>query len=322
MTELHRCDDKASWNAFVSGSPQGNVFCSTDFLDALGVTYDTRLLQKNGRSLAGAVLLKDEQGGIRAAPYPFSMYHGILLGADLMAVAPHRRYKEGLERIAACLTGLERHYPRLSFCLHPNLDDLRAFSWFHYHERERGMFSINPCYTGIVDLGAPDFETYLAAIRPCKRREFRLAQKNGLTVEVSRDIDLLEELYAQTFQRQGVAKDGGELRLLKAIATAAIAKGFGELLLVRLPDGVVASATLFLHDNHTGYYLIGANHPEYRNTYSGVFAVIESFRRCHARGLKQVDVCGINSPNRGDFKIALNAVPKPYYSVDWQGQSS
>lgn len=280
------------------------------------------LVEKSGRTLAGAVQLKDKGGGTLSAPYPFSMYHGVLLDGDLSALAPHRRYKEGLERITKLLSGLESHYSRLSFCLHPNLDDLRAFSWFHYHERERGMFEINPYYTGIVDLGMPDFETYLETIRSCKRREYRLAQKNGVTTEVSQDVDLLEQLYTLTFQRQGMSKDEGELGLLRAIAEAAITHEFGELLLVRLRDGTVASATLFLHDAHTGYYLIGANHPEHRNSFSGVFGVIESFRRCHARGLKRIDVCGINSPNRGDFKIALNAAPTPYFSVNWQNDHS
>ena len=318
MPDLIRCNDKAGWDAFVSLSPQGNVFCRSAFLDALGIDYDTWLLQEGGRALVGAVLLKGGQGGVLAAPYPFSMYHGVLLSGALYAAPPHRRYKEGLTLTSILLAELEQRYPSLSFCLHPGFDDLRAFSWFHYHRRELGVFNISLNYTGIIDLGMPGFEAYLATIRSCKRREYRLALKNGLTAETSNDLVVLENLYRMTFERQGATKSSEELRLVRAIAQAAIAQGFGEILLVRLPGGEVASATLFLHDEHTGYYLIGANHPDYRNTYSGVFAFVESCRRCHARGLKQIDTCGINSPNRGDFKTSFNAVPKPYFVANWE----
>lgn len=318
MPDLIRCNDKADWDAFVSRSPQGNVFCRSGFLGSLGVAYDTWLLRTNGRAQAGAVLLRDDQGNVLVAPYPLSMYHGVLLDEGLMGAQPHHRCKEVLEITATFLEELELHYSRLSFCLHPGFDDLRAFSWFHYHRRELGVFNIGLNYTGIIDLGMPGFEAYLATIRSCKRREYRLALKNGLTAETSNDLVVLENLYRMTFERQGATKSSEELRLVRAIAQAAIAQGFGEILLVRLPGGEVASATLFLHDEHTGYYLIGANHPDYRNTYSGVFAFVESCRRCHARGLKQIDACGINSPNRGDFKTSFNAVPKPYFVANWE----
>ena len=318
MPDLIHCTDKTVWDALVSRSPQGNVFCRSGFLDALGVPYDTWLLQEDGRTLAGAVLLKDEQGNVRAAPHPLSMYHGVLLEGGLAAAQPHRRYKEGLEITALLLDELEKHYSRLSFCLHPGFDDLRAFSWFHYHRREQGTFGIALNYSGIVDLGGSDFEAYLSTIRSCKRREYRLALKNGLTAETGDDVAALENLYRLTFERQGSIKSEDELRLVRNIAQAALDKGMGEILLVRLPGGEVASATLFLHDEHAGYYLIGANHPDFRNTYSGVFAFVESCRRCHARGLKKVDVCGINSPNRGDFKTSFNAVPIPYFVVNWE----
>jgi hypothetical protein len=34
-------------------------------------------------------------------------------------------------------------------------------------------------------------------------------------------------------------------------------------------------------------------------------------------GMKMVDFGGINSPNRGDFKISFNAKPVPYFITSW-----
>jgi len=318
MRELTRCSDKQRWDTFVSTSPQGSIFCRTDFLDSLGVGYDLLLLEEQGRALAGAVLLKDAQGRVLAANHPFCLYQGILLGNHLSAAAPHRRCKEGLELLSELLAALAQDHTRLSFCLHHALDDMRAFSWFHYHQREQGMFALSPYYTGLIDLGTTNFDAYVAGIRGCKRREYRLARQAGLNADISDDIPVLEDLYVQTFARQGLHKGAQERALLRAIAGAALAGGYGEVLVARLPGGQAVAATLFLHDGHTGYYLIGANHPDYRNTHAGVLAFLESCRRCRDKGLRFVDVCGINSPNRGDYKIAFNAVPKVYFVAHWQ----
>lgn len=315
--DLEQCTDKKKWDCFVKHSPQGNVFCLTAFLDSLNVDYDTWLLSRpNSDSIGGAVVLKDKNGCVMRAPSPFTMYHGLLLGQVFRDLPVHRRINETMEVTTAILDALEREYDRISLHMHPEFEDLRAISWFHYHEAEKGQPKISLYYTGIIDIA--DFDEYLTTIRPCKRREYRLAQKNGMIAETSNDVALLETLFKATFQRQGIVISNAELQLIKSIASSAIAKGYGELLVARLPNGEAASAALFLHDAHTGYYLIGANHPEHRNTYGGIFVVLESIRRCHLRGIRSIDVCGINSPSRGDFKISLNAAPKPYFLVNWQ----
>lgn len=319
QAELIRCEDKAQWDHFVSISPQGNVFCQTAFLDALNTGYVLWQLAEGKNILAGAVLLHDQHGHILPAPHPFCMYQGILLAGSLTSMPIHRRSKETLEAITLLLEQLGQQYKHLSFCLHPTLDDLRAISWFHYHQPEKGMFHIDLRYSGWLDLrAAPDFDSYLATIRPTRRNEYRRAIRMGLTIEISDDIETMDRLHQITFERQGITRHEGEAKLLQTITSAALNKGFGELIIVRLPDGEAASATLFLHDNKCSYYLVGANHPKHRNTFSGTYAFLENVRRAYARSLDWVDVCGINSPNRGDFKISFNAAPRGYFVADWQ----
>lgn len=321
--QLIQCVDKLQWDHFVSISPQGNVFCQTAFLDALDAGYELWLLIEGEKILAGAVLLHDEYGCILPAPQPFCMYQGLLLGTYSSGTQIHRHSKEILETTTLLLERLEQQgLKRLSFCLHPEFDDVRAISWFHYHQPEKGMFHIDLRYSGWLDLrAAPDFDAYLATIRPTRRNEYRRAKRMGLTAEISDDIETMDRLHQLTFERQGIARHDGEAELLNSITSAAITKGFGELMIVRLPDGEAASATLFLHDNKCSYYLVGANHPEHRNTFSGTYAFLENVRHAYALGLDRVDVCGINSPNRGDFKISFNAAPRAYFVTEWQACS-
>jgi hypothetical protein len=135
---------------------------------------------------------------------------------------------------------------------------------------------------------------------------------------VSRDIDTLDRLHGMTFERQGLGRTDGEIRLVRKITPAALDQGFGELLLCRNAAGDAISATVFLYDERCGYYLLGANDPNHRRANGGTFLFLENVRRCHARGLKWVDVCGINSPDRGDFKTSFNAVPVPYVVATWE----
>ena len=105
--------------------------------------------------------------------------------------------------------------------------------------------------------------------------------------------------------------------LLRSIASAAVEGGFGELLLFCAENGEATAATLFLHDVKTAYYLFGANHPDHRKSGAGTYLILESMRRAFDRGICNIDMVGINSPNRGDYKTSLNARPVPYFTATW-----
>ena len=315
---ITRCTDPSKWNDFVSASPQGNVFCTTHFLDAWGQDYELLLVNRNKQIQLGAIVVKRDN---QPTDIPF-MYHGVLFDISIANFTNHKRVKKSLELIDFLLVELAERYNRISFSLHYSFEDLRSFQWFHYHEPDLGQFKIDLYYTGLLDLNAyPDFESYLITIRQTRRNLYRQAVAKGLVVEMSNDIETLNSLHHLTFKRQGLKSDEQAGSNLRAISTAALTNGFGELMLCRTSNGEVASATLFLYDERCGYYLFGANHPDYRNTNSGTFLLLENIRRCYAKGIKTVDMCGINSPNRGDFKISFNAIPKPYFIFTWKRTS-
>lgn len=315
-SRVELCREKGSWDAFVNGSPQGNVFCSTAFLDALPAEYDLVTLLENGEIVLGAVVLRRGAEVLRA-PHPMTMYQGLLCARSYGEMPLHRRPRWLLDRVNLLLAWLASRSDRISFCLSHAFDDLRPLQWFHYHEPELGVFDITLRYTGLLSLDFPDFESYLGRIRGVRRQEYRKAAAGGFTVAASSDLRLLNELHGLTLQRQGLCRDEAEQRLLLSIAAAALEKGFGELLVCRDSEQRPAAATLFLYDQRYGYYLIGANDPGYRKSGAGTFLLLENIRRCHERGLAGVDFVGINSPDRGDFKTSFNAKVVPYHHLDY-----
>lgn len=314
--EFKICTEKEKWDSFVETSPQGNIFCKTAFLDALLDKYELLTLLENGEITIGAILLRRENVELRA-PYPLTMYQGIMCSRNYSNLPYHKRPKWLLERLSMLFEKMETRCKRISFSLYHTFDDLRAVQWFNYNEPERGIFSISPRYTGILDLSCVnDFENYLTQVRTVRRQEYRKALKDGFTIEASDDTSLLNKLHRMTFERQGIVRRAEEDQLVSNISKAALESNFGELLICRDKHGSPASATLFIYDNRYGYYHFGANAPDYRKSGASTLLLMENIRRCIDKKLVGVDFVGINSPNRGDFKTSFNAKATMYFDID------
>ncbi|HMX17590.1 MAG TPA: GNAT family N-acetyltransferase [Rhodocyclaceae bacterium] len=324
MTYLaERVADKSEWDHFVAGSPQESVFCYTWFLDLLDEPdYELWMVRDGARPLLGAIVGVDPDGRALGRGMPF-FHPQMLFSASFAGFPPHRRAKEGIDLVAALLGALERRHDRLHFRLHPSFADLRALAWFHYHEPERGQFRFQIRQDGWIDLSAhADFEAYLATIRPTRRNEFRRSEREGLRLETGTDVGALDALHRMTFERQGLARGVAEAILLPRIAAAVLDNGRGWLSLARNGHGEPVSAALFLNDRRTAYYLFGANHPEFRHLFGGTATFLDSVRRAYERGLVRIDVCGINSPNRGDFKTSFNALPLSHVDAAWSSPAA
>lgn len=315
-----RCTDYGLWDAFVTTSPHGSIFARTEWLSLLDARFECWLVWAGSEPWLGALMLLDDAGPIRA-PYSFSLYQGLFWGERLSSQPWHSRARHALEATTCLLEQLESVHSRLSFCMHPNYADVRPLSWFHYHEPERGRFDIGVWYTGLIELGTWDgFDDYLASIRKTRRQDYRRAVTLGCVVAPLDldDLNTLESLYLKMFSHQGLEVDPALVARMRRVAQCARKAGFGEVLVCHDRAGTPLSATLFLHDDRCGYYLVGANDPANRDTGCGTFLVIENIRRCSERGLERVDVCGMNSPDRGDFKASLNAAPVPYFVATWE----
>ncbi len=319
---LVQCRDAQDWDDFVNSSPQGSVFCSSAFLAALEAEPELWFVTDTGPPVLGAVILRQEGRPLRA-PYPFSLYHGVMLGRACAQLPAHSRFAAVMRALDFLLGELEQRDDLISFCLHPAFEDLRSFSWFHYHRPERGHFRIELRYTGVLDAAAlGDWDAYLESIRRLRQREYGKACASGLTIERSQDVPALQRLHWLTFERQGIEVPEREQRLLCRITGAALQHGFGELLLCRNAGGEPVSATLFLYDGRCGYSLFGATDPQHRDSGAYTYLILENLRRCQERGVARVDFVGVNSPNRGDYKLSFNFIPVPYFVVSWQKPAS
>lgn len=302
--------DNNRWDEFVKTSPQNNLFCKTNFLDANQRRYDLLFVEKGELILAGVVI----QGDDEIPRVDSFMYQGVLFSKYIESLPFHKKNKKQLDIIEFLLTELESTYGSINLSLHHSLNDLRGFKWHNYHNSEGLRPALNLNYTGLLDLKkAGNFDKILMDVRTVRRQEYNRCVRNEFTIEESNDISILDFLHEKTFERQGIKRSKFAIFLATKLASESLVKGFGRLLICRNVKGVPTSASLFLFDDKTAYYLIGANDPDYRKDGTGSYIMFEQIRYCLEQGLSYVDFMGINSPFRGDFKTSFNASPISFF---------
>ncbi|WP_205508565.1 GNAT family N-acetyltransferase [Longitalea arenae] len=308
-------ESKQNWDNFAVTSPHYSIFLNSKFLDSLNSPYKCITVYEDHKIAAGAVLFFDESGHPRLNNMVYTQFQGMIL-ADQGAAPAHSKYHWELEVINFFIESLTARFKHFFLCQSWRFEDARAFLWHNYHSPDKGVFKCNLRYTGLLPLNELHSESaYLDAIRKLRKREYQKAQKAGYTIHESQDIQLLNHLHNLTFERQEITIGESEQKRLMSIAEAAISNRYGKILVCRSAAGEVTNATLFLYDARCGYYLIGANDPNFRNSGSSTFLMIKNIFDCKEMGLEYVDFVGINSPNRGDFKISFNAVPKSYFEL-------
>jgi len=317
--ELNASCSPEVWRDFVGRSPQGNIFADDRLLRSAGLSVDLITVESKGEILFGCPLLRHE-GALVGQPWPFLQYHGPLLGEGLSSMACHRACHHHLQAAEIFLQHLEQSGDRVWFNFHHKYPDVRAFSWFHYHDSPEQQFRFRPFYTGIIDLSLPaSLGDYLSSIRELRARQHRRAAGSGYTIKQSGDLDALDDLHRLTFERQGIERNERDVRIMREICAAALADGYGDLYFSYDEDGTCASGVFFLHDQHTAYYLIGANDPGHRQAGASTHLMIEVFWAYRQKGIQLIDLVGVNSPTRGDYKTSLNAVPRLYLQATWGG---
>ncbi|OAI38756.1 hypothetical protein AYO39_00835 [Actinobacteria bacterium SCGC AG-212-D09] len=319
MAESFEFAGAADWDEFVGTSPQGTVFCESRFLAATGGRFETAAVGDGGRPELAAVIVCDGDGPVRA-PAPYTVYQGILFSERFAGALTHGSIPRLLRLTTELLDSLTARLPRVSFCLHPSVTDVRPFLWFHNEQPQLGQFRVDIRYTAILDLvGIGDADRLVRSARADRRRDYSKASEQGFTVEETRELADFLRLYRATFARQELTVADRHLELVESIARSSLDRDFGRLYVSRSADGSAASMVLFVHDAHTGYYLFGANDPDYRRTGASTHLLVEAIWRLReTTGVSKIDMVGANSPNRGDYKISLGATLVPYYVVDWE----
>lgn len=316
-----RVTSDSTWDSFVSASPQGNIFAKSYFHNAL-TKKPGRFLIYNKNELRAGAFFSESIDGKDAVLNDLIIYSGLLFGAPTSNQNLAQRQSEQFRIGQFVAENLPREYNKARFALHPEIIDVRPFLWFNYHGKE-SRYKIDIRYTNYLTpemgMGIKELQEHLlGGMSASRRQEIRYSERDRVSVEESINVDKLVGIYEQALGRQGKRIDDQKRIEMLQVMNAILSRGDGTMFIARNSEGKVGSMAFFGWDSLRVYYLFGATNPGNRDQHTGTRVIWEAITKFYSHGFQEIDLEGVNSPNRGWFKSSFGGRLVPYYEVRWK----
>ena len=237
---------------------------------------------------------------------------------------PVRTRSERFELTEFVIDFLSHRYDSIELALAPGFEDMRPFLWYNYHDPNPGRkFILNLRYTSYIDIGSlkgcdHTFEESecFRAMETLRQRHIRQAHKKEAKVNRADSASRLITYYRALMERQGDPASESKLARMETLINTLLAKGKAAVYEVQNHLSEAVYTVVYGWDRKRAYYLFGAGHPETSEPYQGTFAHWGAFVDLANRiGKCEVDMEGVNSPQRGWFKLGFGGDLRPYYQV-------
>ena len=160
--------------------------------------------------------------------------------------------------------------------------------------------NIQPPHTIIIDIRGTE-EEILAKMKPKTRYNIRLAEKKGVTVRTSNDIDSFHKMMAVTGGRDGFGIHS--LEYYKRAYALLQPTGLGEILVAEY-EGKPLAALFVAQNGNRAYYLYGASTNEERNRMPTYLLQWEAIKWAKERGCEEYDLWGV--PDEDEETLEAN----------------
>ncbi|HLO96216.1 MAG TPA: hypothetical protein VK195_18060, partial [Burkholderiaceae bacterium] len=312
--DLQPFEDLAAWDALVQRSPQGSLFCESWFAEAAGEPVQRWAVMQKGTLKAGLCLPVSADGRRVIAP-DLTIYAGLLYDLDAERQRVKRRHDEFqiAEFVAAELAA---RFDGVELQLAPQIEDLRPWLWHDYHGPAEGRYRTDLRYTTVLDISslqgqggqeaAAQQSALFAEMETVRRYSVREGWKKGGRVEIVHDSGPLLDFYRALMSAQGQPPEEARLQAMAGVMQALIARGRGAIFHVLDAEGALLYAVAYGWDERRAFYLYGAGNPARSAPWQGTLAHWVAFQYlAQEHGLSEVDLEGINSPQRGWFKLGF-----------------
>ena len=299
------------YSKFIKFSPQKNVFCSKEILSFFFEDLDLFTVCKNEEIKSFIYLLRNNKGNIISDPF---IYSGIINHPKLSM--KEARYNAEVFKINELIVNeIFSNYKNLNINLPINFIDTRPFLWFNYGEKDKKNFQVVPRYTSIINLRSRDKIDIYNEIDDVKRRDIKkvLLNKN-YTISYQINLNLIKKFYVNTMNKNNGTFDKNSLN-----------KIFNFFDLQSKKNKIIQStvyyeakplySVLFLNDDISSCYLYGSGDVSIKNRYAGALALWKAIEKSIFNKLCFIDLEGINSPYRGQYKLSFGGNIQSYFNI-------
>ncbi|RLG11817.1 hypothetical protein DRN73_04355 [Candidatus Pacearchaeota archaeon] len=314
--------EKEKWNQIMSESPQFTVFNDIRYLDAVGRKYKNYFILKGDQIRAGVsiILTEDERG---CEIDDLVIYNGIMFlpVPDKKAV---RKRVEEFEITEFVIEKFDKQFSKIEMSLNPFFEDLRPFLWHNYHSSNpKDKFNLTLKYTSFINISEfflrkPYEKMELFKNMDNKRQaDVKNSIKKGSQVIIleSKKASLFTDYYAQMMQEQGVEVKESFLVRLCSVIKNIIDKNIGIMTGIKNYKGQLSYITVFSYLLNESIYLFATGLRDKMTRHDATFCIWETFRILSEKGVWRVNMEGVNSPQRGWFKLSFGGNLKKYFQV-------
>jgi peptidoglycan pentaglycine glycine transferase (the first glycine) len=170
----------------------------------------------------------------------------------------------------------------------------------HHSAFRISKHNIQPPRTIIINI-KDDEDTILARMKPKTRYNIRLAEKKGVTIHTSDDIESFHKMMTVTGGRDGFGIHS--LEYYKRAYELLHPKGLGEILVAEY-EGKPLAALFVARNGRCAYYLYGASTDEERNRMPTYLLQWEAMKWAKAHGCEEYDLWGV--PDEDEATLEAN----------------
>lgn len=299
------------YSKFLQYSEQNNLFCSEEILKFFFNSLDLYIILKNDKIKSFIYLYKNKFGELISEPF---IYSGIINQPRFSM--KNSRYNNEVFKINNLIVNeILSNYKSININLPLNFTDTRPFLWFNYNETKKRKFTVTPRYTSLINLSYKDKDSIFNEIDDVKRRDIRkgLIDKN---YEVSHKINLnlIKKFYVETMNKNNGDFDKFSFeRIFEFIATQV--KKDKIIQSTTYFKGKPLYSVLFLINDLFGTYLYGCGDLKIKDRLAGSLALWKAIDLSIDKKLKLIDLEGINSPSRGEYKLYFGGNIECYYHI-------
>lgn len=303
------------WEKLIINSPQCNIYLSSNFLNNLNRKIKYFLIYKSNEPVAGISLLIDNNEQFTELD-DLVVYNGIFF-IDRTKKRSTGTRAEQFEITEFAIKELNKLYNTIVMTLHPKINDIRPFLWYNYNSKNNKFF-INIKYTSYLEFDKKNdnIDFLLPRMSSIRRQQIRYGAESRSRVIESNDIEKFIIYYSKLLDGTGNAlDDNSKLRLKNLIKNLLLSK---QAIMFECQDikKNTTYMTIFSNFNYKSIYLFGApNYPNQR-AFDGTFTLWESFRILFNKyKILEIDLEGVNSPNRGKYKLSFGGKLQSYFQV-------
>jgi len=301
-------DDMSLWDGFVSESPQGTIFSTSQWLEAACAAQggEPRCLavMADGRLVAGATCVHIARGPLRKASTPvLTPYGGIVYRPD-----PGKRHSEAESFNMSCAEALDLYltsrYHNVFLVHAPGFTDVRPLTWADWKEHVR--------YSYVMDI--TDVDSLWGLLERRVRTVIRNAESS---LELGGPIDTgsFTELYERIYRDRGTRLPVGS-EVVRRFVDNVMKLDKAEMRTVRNEHGDIVSSMILVRDERTVYAWLSGSVPGENS--SGAFTLLfwDAVKR-YTKECAKLDMVGANIASLAFFKKGFAGSLTPYYVTEY-----